>query len=662
MTITPDRMVAGRNRLEYVDQLRALAALYVAVFHVMLTVWPAGGPRPPWYFRWADYGHFGVTAFIVVSGFSLALRPATRGMSSVGNYWQFMKKRALRILPPYWLALLGSIVLLMVAPGNVTRGNAGGVGGEWTGKSAVPLRSVAAFFTLTHDLVRVPSPNSPMWSIAVEWHLYFLFPVMLYAAHRFGLARLLLGSIVVGVALHYLVVHTSAAGTTPHFVALFCFGIVAAYAVAAARRPRAAPSSGHSPPGWLVIAASFAAFAVLSDAEVLADLVAGALFAYALVPPRARRACRGPTGHVAADAYRIDLLQPLSRALPGREGGVAFRGTAPAHVELGEVPPAHRHRCARRRGCRVGAVSARRAPFDGVVATGGELMRDACPASRRGRALWMPLCAVLGLAVLYVVAVRTGWGQRLDEKAVFNHRYDRTRDSDAHLVGMLLGVASLTFAPVLLRRVRRDSLARAACLATVAATVTAEVLRRGVFARPVLIGSDSLNGPSFPSGHTAAAMSIALGVGLVVPAARRLRLASLATAVVIGAVAVFVPTHRVSDVVGGYLLATFFMGIVAIGAPRSESRIRLVAIAYRMYARVAVALLVVLLASAQLGARRAGLSLADFGRAFAVAIVVVITVATALVMLFERVYLVRRPRPHVGTAFAHPLRLGSEHG
>ena len=64
--------VGGAPRLVFIDQLRALAALYVAVFHAALVVWPVGGARPPLWLRWADYGHFSVTVFIVLSGFSLA--------------------------------------------------------------------------------------------------------------------------------------------------------------------------------------------------------------------------------------------------------------------------------------------------------------------------------------------------------------------------------------------------------------------------------------------------------------------------------------------------------------------------------------------------------------------------------------------------------------
>src|SRR4051812_20877807 len=166
---SPDRSSPiQRPRLRAVDQLRAGAALYVAIYHALLVYWPNGGPRPPWYLKWADFGHVGVAVFIVVSGYSLALGPAARGKTSAGRYWSFMLKRARRLLPPYWVALAGSVLLLVLAPHSVQSGSAA-VGAAW-GKGPVPGRSIAAFTLLIHDLWRVPSPNSAMWSIAVEWH------------------------------------------------------------------------------------------------------------------------------------------------------------------------------------------------------------------------------------------------------------------------------------------------------------------------------------------------------------------------------------------------------------------------------------------------------------------------------------------------------------
>ncbi|WP_426572058.1 phosphatase PAP2 family protein [Aquihabitans sp. McL0605] len=252
-------------------------------------------------------------------------------------------------------------------------------------------------------------------------------------------------------------------------------------------------------------------------------------------------------------------------------------------------------------------------------------------AARQLRPWLVPVVAMVVLGVLYGVSVRSGWGQRIDEYAVIHHRYDRTSDADARVVSRLLSIASVMFAPVLLCRVRRDALARAACVAVLLATVSAEVVRRAAFARPVLTGSDSLNGPSFPSGHATAAMAIALAIALVVPASPRLRLASLALAMGVGAVAVYVPIHRVSDVVGGYLLALVCIGALAVLRPRPSVRI-----SGASYLAVVVAAVAVVLGGAVLGARRAGLSLSDFGRAFPIGIVVVAVGAALVAMAFER--------------------------
>ena len=264
----------------HLDVIRAVAALYVAVYHALLVLWPNDGPRPPWYLWWADFGHVGVSVFIVVSGYSLALGMANRSQTSVSGYWRFMLKRARRLLPPYWVALAVSIVLLELAPQQVATGPTGGAG-EFA-KGPVPFRSMVAFFLLLHDVVDVPSPNSPLWSIAVEWHLYFLFPLLVLLGARFGMARMAAGATLVGVALHYALSGTSAIGTTPHFLGLFAFGIVAAYATA--QRPFAGggrPSWARGL-GWGTFTAGVLSFGVLARAEVGADLLTGVLVAVAL--------------------------------------------------------------------------------------------------------------------------------------------------------------------------------------------------------------------------------------------------------------------------------------------------------------------------------------------------------------------------------------------
>src|SRR3954453_2621657 len=106
------------DNLHFVDGLRALFATFVVLHHTWLAVWPIGGavhpPRPVQFVGgWFVYGHFAVSGFIVVSGFCLGLsalqRPAERGF----QFGRFMFRRTRRIAPPYWAALLLSVVLLL---------------------------------------------------------------------------------------------------------------------------------------------------------------------------------------------------------------------------------------------------------------------------------------------------------------------------------------------------------------------------------------------------------------------------------------------------------------------------------------------------------------------------------------------------------------------
>src|SRR4029453_6858535 len=136
--------------------IRALAALFVVLHHVYLSVYD-GFPTNtgPVVLTPLLYGHFGVAVFIVVSGFSLGLAPAKRGWElGRGGYWTFMRRRAWRIIPPYWAALAVSVALVAVL-GLRTH-------------EAVSWKGVGTHFFLVQDLVEGASPNGAFWSTAVE--------------------------------------------------------------------------------------------------------------------------------------------------------------------------------------------------------------------------------------------------------------------------------------------------------------------------------------------------------------------------------------------------------------------------------------------------------------------------------------------------------------
>ncbi|MFI9380535.1 acyltransferase family protein [Kutzneria sp. NPDC052558] len=219
----------ARPRLVGLDGIRGLAALFVVLHHSYLMAFP-GFPvlHAPAWTSFLLYGHFAVVVFIVLSGFSLAVSPARNGWRLDGKA-KFARRRAWRILPPYWPALLFSLVIawtLVPQPGE----------GVPTGKSVV------VYGLLLQDVFGSPSPNGAFWSIAVEAQLYFVFPLMLLALRRFGAAVMLGAATAVVVLIGALAPHVSAVDAlmrfTPQFAALFAAGVVAAGIVQASEKWR----------------------------------------------------------------------------------------------------------------------------------------------------------------------------------------------------------------------------------------------------------------------------------------------------------------------------------------------------------------------------------------------------------------------------------------
>ncbi len=214
-----------RGRVDFLDGVRAAAALYVVAHHIWITTWP-DYPRNsgPWSVGWLLYGHIAVSVFIVVSGFSLAIGPARRGWVSPGGAGDFLRRRAWRILPTYWAALLLSAVVYGVITPAVTGGQ-------------ITARGMLVHAVLLQDLLNTPKPNGAFWSIALECQIYLLFPLMLWLRRRRGPVVLVSVVATVVVAAYLLAQNVPAAhgilNLTPQFVVLFAFGIAAASVFAA---------------------------------------------------------------------------------------------------------------------------------------------------------------------------------------------------------------------------------------------------------------------------------------------------------------------------------------------------------------------------------------------------------------------------------------------
>jgi peptidoglycan/LPS O-acetylase OafA/YrhL len=213
--------LGGAARVQWLDGIRGAAATFVVLHHIWLTTWPDFPSNTgPWWLGWLLYGHMAVAIFIVVSGFSLALAPMRNEGRLSGGVRRFIKRRAWRILPAYWAALILSIVVTAA----LLRPELGP--GEH-------LRSLAVHGLLLQDLMGSESPNGALWSIAIEWQIYFVFPLILLLARCTSLSVAVLITAVV-----VLLAHAAAGvggaldkinGLTPQFLVLFALGALAVW-------------------------------------------------------------------------------------------------------------------------------------------------------------------------------------------------------------------------------------------------------------------------------------------------------------------------------------------------------------------------------------------------------------------------------------------------
>jgi peptidoglycan/LPS O-acetylase OafA/YrhL len=225
------------ERFDHLDGLRGAAAFYVVLFHAGVCF--SVGVLPPWarpLNRLLAFGHEAVAIFIVLSGYCLMLPAARAGGQLAGGTARYLVRRARRILPPYYAALAGTLLLIALIP---TLRPAAPTGTIWDDShpafAAGPLLS---HLFLVHNLspdwvVRI---NGPLWSVATEWQIYFFFPLVLLPLwRRAGVAVAVLVAFALGRLPLWLAPALANAAVT-WYLGLFALGLAAA-AISRADRP-----------------------------------------------------------------------------------------------------------------------------------------------------------------------------------------------------------------------------------------------------------------------------------------------------------------------------------------------------------------------------------------------------------------------------------------
>jgi len=293
------------SRVAYLDGIRGLAALYVALHHAALMVPSSGLSGPGLVVRFLlRHGHSAVAVFIVLSGYCLMLprvrEPAPHRSLDLGRYFV---RRGRRILPGYLAALLGSLALIAWLPelGRVSRS-------PWD--RALPATGagvVVSHLLLIHNLHETwfYKIDPPLWSVATEWQIYWLFPGLVVIWRRFGRAAVVASGFALGFGVAVLASplrNPALRELCPWFIGLFTLGMVAALTAhrdrgVSERVPRSRRSQVAATVLLVLFALLLAGFAISSTDDprfMMADPFVGVVTAGLLVR-WARRSAPGET-------------------------------------------------------------------------------------------------------------------------------------------------------------------------------------------------------------------------------------------------------------------------------------------------------------------------------------------------------------------------------
>ncbi|QLG89690.1 acyltransferase [Chitinibacter bivalviorum] len=176
--INPHAPIASAQHIAVVDGLRGLAILLVILFHYWQITWwvipiPLTGGQLNFEFI-QHAGALGVELFFFLSAFCLTY-PHAKFMQQGGSLptlAHYTYRRAIKILPSYWLAML--LLLLLwpdMYPTSAQRG-------YWT-DILMHLGFVHNLFGDTHGSI-----NGVFWSLGVEVQFYVFFPLLAWAFRR----------------------------------------------------------------------------------------------------------------------------------------------------------------------------------------------------------------------------------------------------------------------------------------------------------------------------------------------------------------------------------------------------------------------------------------------------------------------------------------------
>lgn len=251
-----------QRRYAALDGLRGIAALTVFAIHVWIYQLPntVKLERDSLGKVVLFEGRVAFVMFFVLSGYLLyrAFARAALNQGEPVNVRSYLVRRAARIVPAYWVAILGTLALLSLA-------------GDVPGRRLIDAGKLPLFFVFGQNYFpdTLLKLNAATWTLAVEVAFYLMLPVVGWLALRACRGRagrqaaLLAGLAVAGLAWNALDLASGwgpvASHSPPSFLPYFACGMLVALLVEARRRA-AAPPLGRGASAALVAGAAVVLF------------------------------------------------------------------------------------------------------------------------------------------------------------------------------------------------------------------------------------------------------------------------------------------------------------------------------------------------------------------------------------------------------------------
>lgn len=146
-----------KNRLDYLDSIRGIAAILVVFYHIKDAILKTGGVSAESIdnlFDYIDLGRLGVVIFFITSGFVI---PWSLKEGRPNELKKFMLKRFFRLYPAYWFSIIFSTAIGTTL---------------FAGITVLSFYQVAVNFTMVHKFLGIESVLGSYWTLHLELVFY----------------------------------------------------------------------------------------------------------------------------------------------------------------------------------------------------------------------------------------------------------------------------------------------------------------------------------------------------------------------------------------------------------------------------------------------------------------------------------------------------------